>query len=151
MKQQERNVVPEAIRYLDLSPVKAKMLHPETESDWTEEQFSAAEQEYKKFLTLHLYYPDAVLVPTKNIDEVWHNHILNTVKYQKDCQDLFGSYMHHDPNFGLGEDDADQLTDFYNTTSELYSEHFDGDYKGSSLAVKCGICGMTKCQVNVSF
>lgn len=36
-------------------------------------------------------------VPNKQIDEMWHEHILDTRKYSDDCQTVFGYYLHHTP------------------------------------------------------
>lgn len=52
---------------------------------------------YKRFLWLNYIYPEAKLVPTRDIDECWHIHILNTKRYIEDCQELFGHYFHHQP------------------------------------------------------
>jgi hypothetical protein len=38
------------------------------------------------------------LSPPPLIDEVWHLHILDTQRYQPDCEHLFGQMIHHDPN-----------------------------------------------------
>src|SRR5882672_8892843 len=61
-----------------------------------------AERDYRRFLTLHLRYPDRTLVPSALLDLVWHYHILDTRKYMEDCERIFGYYLHHDPYFGIG-------------------------------------------------
>ena len=39
------------------------------------------------------------LTPTKEIDEVWHAHILHTKQYYDDCQKALGYFVHHTPSF----------------------------------------------------
>ncbi|MCA3244511.1 MAG: hypothetical protein INF43_04305 [Alphaproteobacteria bacterium] len=53
---------------------------------------------YRKFLYLKAKYPGMPLVGPRLVDQAWHEHILNTEAYMKDCQKLFGCYMHHNPN-----------------------------------------------------
>jgi hypothetical protein len=42
-------------------------------------------------------YPDTMLVGSPEIDDIWHQHVLDTRKYHADCQHLFGFYLHHVP------------------------------------------------------
>lgn len=36
--------------------------------------------------------------PNQDVDDFWHQHILNTKMYLKDCEYLFGFILHHDPS-----------------------------------------------------
>ena len=45
---------------------------------WTRQDALHCIRLYKNFLWLHKQHPAAVLVPTREIDECWHNHILHT-------------------------------------------------------------------------
>jgi len=65
----------------------------------------AAIQEYKRMLHIIQKFPDSPAVPSKLVDLVWHEHILDTQTYRHDSQRLFGKYIHHEPSFG---DDADE-------------------------------------------
>ena len=53
--------------------------------------------EYRKFLALHLAYPDADIVPCKLVDDIWHQHILDTCAYREDCDVIFGRFLDHFP------------------------------------------------------
>lgn len=64
---------------------------------WTLEDATLALPIYKNFLYLQKKYFSYPLVPTKEIDEFWHNHILYTKNYHKDCSHIFGHYLHHQP------------------------------------------------------
>ena len=80
---------------------------------------------YKNFLWLHHLHPNISLVPSKEIDECWHNHILHTERYMQDCQQILGRYLHHLP-VTPGEDD-DTLIANYLRTKDLYREAFNID------------------------
>lgn len=60
---------------------------------------------YKAFLYLSYKYNcvGKPLAPTREVDEVWHIHILHTERYMEDCQDIFGHYLQHTPRFGVEE------------------------------------------------
>jgi hypothetical protein len=148
MKNLAKGEIPPSIKAIDLTIIKKKLLHPSTNEDWTAEEFDKAEIEYKKFLTLHYLHPNANLVPTGAIDEIWHNHILNTRKYAEDCENAFGHFLHHFPSFGLnGKEDEEKLEEFYTKTASLFNQHFEGDYKTSSRGAKCRICGSTPSRI----
>jgi hypothetical protein len=80
-------------------------------------------QQYKNFLILAKKHFPKFLVPTKYIDEFWHNHILYTKNYFEDCKNIFGHYLHHEPT-SPSEDPA-KLIDGYLMTKQLYLEEFN--------------------------
>lgn len=83
-------------------------------------------------------YPDDIIVPTKEIDEVWHFHILDTLKYGKDCEDIFGKFLHHFPYLGSrGSDDAELLFKSFEKTRRLYDSEFS-DLSYDDGLVHCG-------------
>ena len=65
--------------------------------DMTENEILIAVKQYKRFLNLKIKYPNLNLVPTDDIDMIWHAHILDTEQYAKDCANLFGTFLHHNP------------------------------------------------------
>ena len=75
---------------------------------WDKDFASEIAQLYKTFLFLNKKYPEEILVPTREIDEFWHLHILFTKKYHEDCQNIFGYYLHHQPQMPEGEIDEEQ-------------------------------------------
>jgi hypothetical protein len=78
---------------------------------------------YKNFLFLQKKYLPEPLVPTKEIDEFWHNHILYTKKYFYDCLHIFGYYLHHEPTSPT--DDLESLAANYFKTKERYTAEFN--------------------------
>ncbi|MBW4665962.1 MAG: glycine-rich domain-containing protein-like [Cyanomargarita calcarea GSE-NOS-MK-12-04C] len=81
---------------LDLQPIVRKLMSKSDGSGWTFQQTEVAIARYKMFLHLNFLFPDTPLVPTKEIDQVWHAHILaDTKRYSHDCDNLFGYFLHH--------------------------------------------------------
>lgn len=122
---------------LDLSKLRWKALKGETGFAWTEELWEVAEQDYRRFLALHQRFPRRQLVPSKLLDEVWHLHVLDTAKYRKDCDRIFGHFLDHYPYFGLdGEADQANLHKGFEETDALFLEVF-GERMGHSVAARC--------------
>lgn len=84
---------------------------------------------YKNFLWLiRKYGKEHVIVPSTEIDEIWHHHILDTYKYHEDCIAIFGSYLHHYPYYGMrGRSDKNDLNNSFEITQELHKKEF-GEY-----------------------
>lgn len=79
---------------------------------------------YKKFLSLAKSYMEEPLSPTKDIDEMWHLHMLRPLKYFFDCQSNFGELMDHDGGFGNVDDEKAELEKIYKNTSELWEKEY---------------------------
>jgi hypothetical protein len=110
---------------LDLTNVRMKLADPEEGHGFSIEELDVREAEYRKFLVLHLMYPDADIVPCKIVDDIWHQHILDTAAYRDDCQAIFGHFLDHFPYFGMrDEKDAQDLEDAYELTLERYEAAF---------------------------
>ena len=79
----------------DLTSVmeSVKLEYPE----WSDVELRIVESEYRSYLAQHKENPDDNVRPTKQVDVVWHAHIIHTRKYHADCQDYFGYYLHHTP------------------------------------------------------
>lgn len=106
------------IKALDLEPIKFKLVR---EMGWSLERADRVESLYKGYLLLVATYPDEVHVPTEEIDEMWHAHILDTYKYMADCKNIFGYYLHHFPYLGLrGEADAVQAEQKFAATRQRF-------------------------------
>ncbi|MCW5589857.1 MAG: hypothetical protein KIT27_09375 [Legionellales bacterium] len=90
---------------------------------WSRPQAELCLLLYKRFLWLMVKYPQHKLVPTREIDECWHNHILNTQRYTQDCLQLAGYYLHHEPSY---PDNLDQqkLAQQFTLTCNLYRQEF---------------------------
>ena len=125
------------IQNLDLARIIWKMGDPNEGKGFTPQRLAQAELDYRRFLHLHLQYPKMEIVPTKMIDEVWHQHILDTRAYAKDCDDMFGEFLHHYPYFGMhGEKDQANLQSCFERTQTVWVECF-GVPMFEEEAVRC--------------
>ena len=91
-----------AIDALDLTSVKARLTDAELGEGWTDEYADSVEAAYKTYLKMlakHQEHAEEIML-AKDVDEFWHTHILQTMKYMDDCQRVFGTYLHHDPHVG---------------------------------------------------
>jgi hypothetical protein len=74
---------------------------------------------------MRLAHPDASVVPCRAVDEIWHQHILDTIAYRNDCDAIFGRFMDHYPYFGTrGPQDAQDLVEAYAETLVCFRENF---------------------------
>lgn len=114
---------------LDLDPIKVKLMHKESGEGWTLEKANAVAFEYRRFLYLMKKFPTEHSAPLVDVDTFWHYHILDTMKYEKDCQAVFGYFLHHFPYVGLrGEDDEAAHQRLGARMQELYEETFGDAY-----------------------
>ncbi|MGD1900019.1 MAG: glycine-rich domain-containing protein [Phormidesmis sp.] len=110
---------------IDFGPIAFKLMNPEVGEPWSLERATQAIEQYRRFLILTQHYPDNRIVPSREVDEVWHVHILDTAKYREDCDVLFGKFIDHWPYFGL-KDKAErkELNDAFSETQALFRLHF---------------------------
>jgi hypothetical protein len=124
-----------AIADLDLDPIKVKLMHHESGEGWTLEQANAVEAEYRRFLYLMMTFPHEAAAPLMDVDTFWHYHILDTMKYARDCDAVFGYFLHHFPYVGLrGEDDLAAHEQMGDRMRELYEATFGDKYRAQPLS-----------------
>jgi hypothetical protein len=113
-------------------------MDPEEGQGWSREYVERMAIAYKRFLTLLVTHPETTVAPSKDIDKFWHGHILDTMKYAEDCEQVFGYFLHHFPYFGMrGQDDAAQLAQAGEEMHRLYQQEF-GEPMPQSAAAYCG-------------
>jgi hypothetical protein len=116
---------------LDLRSVRDAMIE---KHGWTGERADAAQLEYVRFLTLLQKKPGFMLVPwldsngRDDLDQFWHQHILDTGKYAADCKALVGHMIHHDPHVLKG---SREEKDAVEKTRRLYTRTFSSGTYGS--------------------
>ncbi len=115
------------IESIDLGPIRFKLLNDDHGGGWSRELVELVEPWYRRFLFLNAKYHKTgrAIVPNRLIDEFWHTHILDTEKYEADCIQTIGYFLHHFPYFGMrGSEDATNLATSFSDTMELYEAEF---------------------------
>ena len=116
-----------AIHALDLESVKVRAMDPELGEGWTREYAEGIEQGYRNYLTMLAKYQDHAedILLSKDVDEFWHTHILQTIKYSEDCESVFGTYLHHNPHVGERKpEDLQKRAALVEETRRLYRQEF---------------------------
>jgi hypothetical protein len=132
---------------IDLAGVRRKLMDSEEGKGHSANTVNLMAAEYRKFLALHLANPGADIVPCKLVDEIWHQHILDTRAYADDCQALFGEFLHHYPYFGMnGPDDARALNDAYVSTIACYRAAFGEPPANTWISADAASCKRTACK-----
>jgi hypothetical protein len=114
-----------AVETIDLTNVMRKL---RTEEGWDEAQAATAAMRYRRFLCMRYLGATFDLVPARDIDKVWHQHILHTRDYAEDCRRVFGDFVHHAP----GKEDSETMLEHtrsnFEKTQARYAELFGEDY-----------------------
>jgi DNA-binding CsgD family transcriptional regulator len=86
---------------------------------WTPEYADSVERAYKTFLSIavkHQEHAEDIML-SKDVDEFWHTHILQTMKYADHCEAVFGAFLHHAPHVGkLTQADHEKRTELTDRT-----------------------------------
>ena len=133
----ERLLAKRHIGQLDLDSIRLKVIE---KYGWSSEKTSEVELGYRRFLYALAENRTGLSIspPAVEVDEFWHEHILNTPKYREDCDRIFGRYMDHTP--GLSSEDQASADA---RRRKVYEEnHIDSVYfysgGGESFSSGCG-------------
>jgi hypothetical protein len=69
---------------------------------WTRSRRRVVEREYRRFIALTILEPDQAFGMAGDVDELWHDHLLDTQNYLDMCLNVVGSFVHHCPAAALG-------------------------------------------------
>ena len=125
-----------AIQALDLESVRLRVMDAELGEGWTPEYANSIEAAYRNYLTMLVKYPENMgdILLSQDVDEFWHAHILQTMKYADDCQKVFGNFLHHNPHIGeRTHADAERRAALSEKTRRLYLQEF-GDAQAADAA-----------------
>lgn len=78
---------------------------------------------YERFIQLFKMHPGTMLVPTLDIDLVWHTHQCSPRSYQAFCEREAGRSINHDDSLGKAT-----LKDGFKETCLLYEARFQEEY-----------------------
>jgi hypothetical protein len=64
---------------------------------WSAETLGVVEEEYIRFLSEAATAACFTPVPSRDVDLLWHEHLLHTATYRTDCLTWFGRFLDHQP------------------------------------------------------
>ncbi len=121
----ELQIAKEYIYSANLQPVLDRLIYVD---GWQKKDTLAACAQYRNYLFLKRKYPNLELPPSKDIDAVWHAHILHSKNYLEFCMQVFGYFLHHVPGDPNNQAEKTLLThSFEKNTQEMHFKEF-GDY-----------------------
>jgi len=126
MKENSSLPLKEAKTYIDAIDFSQIINKLERQYGWDPHEAADICDMYRNFLYLQKKYGQThALPPSEEIDEFWHMHILDTKKYRRDCELIFGYYLDHYPYFGIDEKTSlNDLEAAFGTMQELYVKEF---------------------------
>lgn len=99
-------------------------------------EFMEAFTEFKKYVVLAMLNPATRMeMPSRIVDEVWHQFILFTKEYHEFCNRFLGHYMHHSPktSFTPGQpEDKENFSREYRAIFGNLPEIWQLDYSNPS-------------------
>ena len=116
---------------------------------WREKDAKACFEDLKRFFYLSSV-SERSIIPSKKIDEMWHNWILFTKDYAMFCQSYFGRFIHHkprlrsDPPVGSGCSIKETLQLARQTFGQL-SENWSFPNKAINEAASCSCSSWCQC------
>jgi len=139
-----------AIHALNLESVKVRIMDADLGEGWTREYADSVEAAYRTYLTMLVKYPDCAedILLSKDVDEFWHTHILQTMKYADDCESVFGQFLHHLPHVGeVTAADHQHRAKQAEKTRQLYEREFGGELDAvaawSGNSIQAGAAAMS--------
>jgi hypothetical protein len=107
-----------------------------------------AERRYRQFVRLVQLHPSEPISPAKDIDEMWHLHMLHPVAYYGDCMTNFGELLDHDGGFGSASpEEWDELVAIFENTARLWRAEYNEEYGAAGGAVAKCVKRCAKCAV----
>lgn len=105
------------------------------------EDATKAGEELVKFLVV-CSKSEASLSPSKSVDEIWHEFILNTYDYARFCSEVLSGFVHHIPlDSGL---DSESVESYHLTRGLIEMEFGKVDprfWPTSHEVARCSSCG----------
>ena len=94
--------------------------------EWVAEKLDESVERYRKFFALAC--SGERIAPTRDIDMIWHLHMLAPVAYHHDCMSYLGHILDHDGGFGQTPEENVVLADVFADTSRRWEETYGEPY-----------------------
>jgi hypothetical protein len=109
--------------------------------NWSASYAKAVESEYRKFFLLAAHSEGLPFGMAGVVDEFWHEHIIDTLNYERMCIAVAGRFIHHVPTDGENIDPTDYertlkyLADAFGDVSPIWPRAVVEKMNG-----KCSLC-----------
>ena len=122
--------------------------HSMKEYGWSKAQASQAVDRYEKLFKL--FGKGSSIVPTQEIDDVWHIHMLDPESYYEDCMEYHGKIIGHNPALEDSQEEKSKLHSLFLMTAKIWKEAYGEEYTGSIAYCdgpdhKCAECSAGNC------
>ena len=107
--------------------------HSMKEYGWSKAQATQAVDRYEKLFKL--FGKGSSIVPTKEIDDVWHLHMLDPVSYYESCMAYHNKIIGHNPALEDSQEEKSKLHSLFLETAKLWKEEYGEEYAG--MAADC--------------
>jgi hypothetical protein len=121
----------QALRFLESyripDGVISRLVESEPYNRMSREEILVRVTEFKKFMALLVINHKKnrrVEMLSKEVDEIWHTHILFTKEYQDFCKMLVGEYVHHAPNVPVDERDSSPIRNYPIAGTRNFNEDY---------------------------
>ena len=94
--------------------------------EWVSEKLDESIERYRKFFSLAR--SGERVAPTRDIDMIWHLHMLSPVAYHHDCMSYLGRILDHDGGFGHTPEEVEILAGVFAETARRWEETFGQPY-----------------------
>jgi len=88
----------------------------------TAEQCASAEQEFKRFVFLIGLDVKPIAMISPRLDDVWHQMVLFTRRYEQFCKDTVGFFIHHTPETPDSPIPVEAAVNFINEYERFFGE-----------------------------
>jgi hypothetical protein len=103
--------------------------HCMKEYKWDEKQAFNSVERYEKLFKL--FGSGTSLVPTKEIDKVWHLHMLDPISYHDSCMSYHGKLIGHNPSLDPSEKEKRKMDSLFLQTGRIFYETYGEEYSGT--------------------
>ena len=104
--------------------------------EWVAEKLDESIERYRRFFALAR--SGERVAPTRDIDMVWHLHMLSPVAYHNDCMAYLGRILDHDGGFGQTPEEVVILSGVFAETARRWEEAFGEPYvAGAGGGTRC--------------
>lgn len=84
-------------------------------------------EEYVKYMSLVISHPEVTIPTCKEVDDLWHAHLLCTHQYLEMCNAVGVAFIHHNPC--LSSDSGTIGGAYSRDTLGLYRQHFGSPHR----------------------